>query len=360
MLPDKKTAILADYRTGKAKSATELAKLHGVSRSAVYRLLKNITQELQVPQGKPLAPQAPQVPQGKPQVPQAPQGKREGVHVIRREPTKDDSDVTFDSDDDAKFLQRSDKFAEDLELPASSNLQHTEDNEEENEEELDNAAVNIFGEVDEPVEIPSALLDKVFTDDRPRGSIQPPKQTLRNVSIPYEEVTRHVIPRIDRNDVIQRLIFNVENFLPLLTTIVGQQPESFIAECQKMDDDELTSTLRLIERTRSVGNIAAGFKQTFFMVAQATEVTSSFLGVKARGFTERLKAEEQQVAMIMKELAIENWERVKAMDSPTTRLGILFCMTLAQTDASNRLNDAVKPALSSRVSPGTEAAHSDL
>ena len=358
MLPDKKTAIIADYRAGKAKSAAELAKLHGVSRSAVYRLLKNITQEPHAPQGKPQAPQAPQG--GKLQ---APTGKREDVppqkaHVPQRNtaPPKDDADVAFDSDDDAKFLQRSDKFAEDLELPASSNLQHTEEvDEEANEEELDDAAVNIFGEVDESVEIPSALLDKVFTEDRPRAQLK------RNVSIPYnEEVTRHVIPRIDRNDVIQRVIFNVENFGPLLTTIVGPHPESFLAECQKMSDDELTSTLRLIERTRSVGNIAAGFKQTFFMVAQATEVTSSFLGVKARGFTERLKAEEQQVAMIMKELAIENWERVKAMDSPTTRLGILFCMTLAQTDASNRLNDAVKPALSSRVSPGTEAAHSDL
>ena len=39
MIPDKVTAVLRDYRSGKAKSATELAKLHGVSRSAVYRLL---------------------------------------------------------------------------------------------------------------------------------------------------------------------------------------------------------------------------------------------------------------------------------------------------------------------------------
>ena len=33
-------AVLRDFRSGKASSAAELAKLHGVSRSAVYRLLK--------------------------------------------------------------------------------------------------------------------------------------------------------------------------------------------------------------------------------------------------------------------------------------------------------------------------------
>ena len=40
MKPDKVSAVLKDYRSGKASSASELAKLHGVSRSAVYRLLK--------------------------------------------------------------------------------------------------------------------------------------------------------------------------------------------------------------------------------------------------------------------------------------------------------------------------------
>ena len=39
MTPDKKTAVLADYRAKKATSAAQLAKMHGLSRSAVYRLL---------------------------------------------------------------------------------------------------------------------------------------------------------------------------------------------------------------------------------------------------------------------------------------------------------------------------------
>lgn len=318
MIPDKKAAVLADYRAKKATSATALAKLHGVSRSAVYRLLQSETKAAATtaivdskPAMKPTAQES------------------------------DEYDEEYDSADEQRFLRRSDKFAEDLGLPAAgSNLQNIDDSKapEEREEELDGAVDTIFG--NNVIRRPQPV--RVF-DEHP-----PPPPPV------------HVIPRIDRHDVIQRIIFNVQNFGPLLETIVGPQPESFIATVQKLPDEELVGMLTTLERTRSVGNIATGFKQTFFMVAQATEITTTFLGVKARGFTERLRAEEQQIAMIMKELAIENWERVKAMDSPTARLGILFCMTLAQTDASNRLTEAMKPGLSSRVSPGTEAAHADL
>ena len=347
MKPDKKAAVLADYHSKKATSATELAKLHGVSRSSVYRLLQKEAAVKAEAAAPIVAPRKPS------DVVSAPKQKKPETAP----PSDDEDDVEdFDSEDEQRFLLKSDKFAEDLGLPmVGSNLVNVEGDgkaPEEREEELDGAVDVIFGGGNTIINsVPPALLERVFDDDEPAP---PQRQRSRR-----EEVI-HVIPRIDRNDVIQRIIFNVQNFGPLLATIVGPQPDAFIAVVQKMGDDELVSTLTTLERTRSVGNIAAGFKQTFYMVAQATEITTTFLGVKAHGFTERLRAEEQQVAMIMKELAIENWERVKAMDSPTARLGILFCMTLAQTDASNRLTEALKPSLSSRVSPGTEAAHADL
>ena len=317
MLPDKKAAVLADYRSKKATSATELSKRHGVSRSAVYRLLQ-----------------------------------AEAKATAEASTVKEEAEETpdIDSEDERKFLLRSDKFAEDLGLPAtSSTLKNSVEDQvpaEEREEELDGAVDAIFGNtMGAPDRVAPQVLQRVF--DRPLE---------RRMPMPIMAP----VPRIDRQDVIQRIIFNVQNFAPLLVTITGTNTEAFIASLHERDDEELSSTLKTLERTRSLGNIAAGFQQTFFMVAQATEMTSSFLGVKAHGFTERLRAEEQQVSMIMKELAIENWESVKAMDSPTMRLGVLFAMTLAQTDATNRLNDALKPGLSSRVSPGTEDAHKDL
>ena len=93
MLPDKKAAVLADYRSKKATSATELAKRHGVSRSAVYRLLQ-----------------------------------AEVKATAEASTVKNEAEETpdIDSEDERKFLLRSDKFAEDLGLPAtSSTLKNT-------------------------------------------------------------------------------------------------------------------------------------------------------------------------------------------------------------------------------------------
>ena len=310
MLPEKQAAVLADYRSKKLKSAAALAKAHGVSRSAVYRLL-------QAAATSPLAEE--------PRVAEAP--KPEPVKLVITE---------YDSDDELQFLRRSDKFAEDLGLPAAGSTHQVVNDGKapaEREEELDEAVEAIFSP--------------------PRHRVFIPEQE------PEPRFVRPVVPivSVDRQDLVQRIIFNVQTFGPLLTTIIGPSSDAFIATLQNLTDDELAGTLKTLERTRSVGNIAAGFSQTFYMVAQATEMTTEALGVKAQGFTARLRAEEQQISMIMKELAIDNWERVKAMDSPTARLGILFCMTLAQTDATNRLAAA---SGSARMSPGTEAAHADL
>ena len=62
--------------------------------------------------------------------------------------------------------------------------------------------------------------------------------------------------------------------------------------------------------------------------------------------------------MIMKELAIEQWNRLKVMDTPTARLGVLFCLTLAQTDARNRLEEHLKAA--ETVPPDLVSANADL
>ena len=336
MLPDKQAAVLADFRSKKATSATELAKLHGLSRSAVYRLLQSEVKKTAAVAAAAVTASRTSIVPSQP-ARGAPQKKSDD---------EGEEDEAYGSDEEHAFLLRSNKFAEDLGLPSNgSNLQNIDEDERpsgEREEELDGAVDAIFS-ASSRAAMPPEALNRIFAEPMRR---------------PVEQV--HVIPSIDRQDIIQRIIFNVQTFGPLLVTIVGPQPDSFIAAVQNMSASELTQTLTTLERTRSVGNIAAGFKQTFFMVTQATELTSVFVGIKAQGFTERMRAEEQQIGMIMKELAIDNWERVKAMDSPTARLGILFCMTLAQTDATNRLADALKPGLNSRVSPGTEAAHGDL
>lgn len=333
MTPEKKAAVLADFRAKKATSAAQLAKMHGLSRSAVYRLLKNEQKD-------------------------EPESKEESESK-----TRDDVSVTsFTSQDNAKFLRNSDIFAEDLGLPLVSDIMQHDENPNsaaaKKERNLDDAVSSVFGSGGTAIvdtDVSPEVLSKVFEE-------RPPRRTRQRVEPEQErEPEREPEPvRVDRQDLIQRIVFNVENFGPLLSTIVGTDTQAFIKSLHTLGPAELQRTLEVLERTRSVGNIAAGFKTTFFMVAQATEVVTLAVGVKAKGFAERIRAEDAQVTMIMKELALENWNRVKAMDSPTARLGVLFCMTLAQTDSMNRLNEVMRPQMASPVPDAFSAAHKDL
>jgi hypothetical protein len=60
----------------------------------------------------------------------------------------------------------------------------------------------------------------------------------------------------------------------------------------------------------------------------------------------------------MKELAIDQWETLKGMNSPEMRLGALFGLTLIQTDAANRMKSHFH--MSATVDGSTIAQHSDL
>lgn len=323
--PEKREAVLADFRSKKMTSAAELAKAHGLSRSSVYRILAGSQTEKNTGQTT---------------------GQKGTLSVRHTKP--EETDVEDDDDNQSEpetgvtnnFFYRSAKFADDLGLPeligrpTANNDQKTEEREEAMDAVIDQFIMGKSHGAGDDQYIPtfapppqSKLLDELL-DSRPQ-----PQPT---VITRYEPVPD---PYVVRPDVIQRIVFNVEHFGPLVKPIVGPNPQEFIQGLANRPDRELTGLLTAIERARSVGNIASGFKQTFFVVAQATEVTTKFIGLKPDGFTERLKQQEEEIGMIMKEIAIDQWQKVKAMDRPELRLGLMFCMTLVQTDANNRLKE---------------------
>jgi hypothetical protein len=321
MKPDKVSAVLKDYRSGKASSASELAKLHGVSRSAVYRLLKAET-------GK--APTDTSTSQQVPATPQRPE-----------KVTTEDTD-TGESLIDTLF-NKAEAFANNLGLPEQSGeVKHVEVKDEaaerEKEEKLDAFIDTLMGNQPVAMNLPEGLqaaLDAPMEKPvhvRRRVNYQDLEDTPREV----EEV-RAPPPEARRADVIQKIIFNLQHFGPQLEVITGPNREQYIQTLTSMSVPQLRETLTTLERTRSVGNIANGFKHVFFMLGQATETATQFIGMTTQGFTSQLKAQEEEVSMIMKEIAIEQWERLKVMDSPQVRLSMLFCMTLIQVDTRNKL-----------------------
>jgi hypothetical protein len=317
---EQKVKVLADIKA--KKTITETAKAHGLSRSAVYRILDGEKRrELTV------AP----------------------VPAPQQQAADDDSASESEDEGVSKdFFMKNDKFADDLGLPQDSRrINHSADEQEahvteEMEEELDGMMGRILGApaVASPFPLQrgtdmSSLMDKIASH---------PQQ--------FEAQHQQLTPppsRYDREDLIQRIVFNVQHFGSLLETITGNK-EAFIASLGDKDGAELKHLLTTLERTRSVGTISAGFKQVFYIAAQGVEVTSGLVGVKSNGFVAQLQQQDEEIAMCMKEIALNEWERLKNLDSPQVRLGMLFCLTLAQTHTRNEMlsyRDApVNPELS--------------
>ena len=285
---------------------TELSKAHGLSRSAVYRILESEKKNEQ----------------------QAPPANSKETH----EETEDD-DRPAES-----FYFRNSKFADDLGLPDAPAQVHHDDSQP-------------------PPPVDDGTMDAIL--DGFMSNMERPQQVSVPVAVsripePQQQQLQQSHSRYDIDDLVQRIVFNVQHFAPLLTTIIGTNHEAFIASLASREAYELKHLLTTIERTRSVGTISAGFKQVFYVAAQGVEVTSRLIGVKSQGFTHKLQQQDEEITMCMKEIALNEWERLKAMDSPQVRLGMLFCLTLAQTHTRNEMLEGAP------VNPNLAEANVDL
>jgi predicted DNA-binding protein YlxM (UPF0122 family) len=307
MIPDKVKAVLRDYRSGKASSASELAKLHGVSRSAVYRLLKK-------------------------------EGDTPELKVTEKEQTaeKPEENGTLMED----LFSKAEQFANTLGLPEQAGKVLNEEPkdakaEQEKEEQLDALMDAMMGTPPQGLTLPAGLQEAL---DEPMPTR--PRTILRRMEPELE--LKPQVTEARRAEIVQKIVFNIQHFGPQLEVITGANREAFLQTLPALSTPQLSETLTTLERTRSVGNIANGFKHLFYVAGQATETATQFAGMSTQGFTAQLKAQDEEITMIMKELAIEQWERLKVIDSPQVRLGMLFCMTLVQVDTRNKLEEHFK------------------
>jgi len=340
MTPESREKILRDYRIGKHTSAVKLAEAHGVSRSAVYRVLKA---EKAVNQ------------------PHDSQGSDEAANDNETHIVDSSSGELIPND----ALIKMDALASDLDLPEEgSRLRHDNDDKtpaqrEADEKVADELMSRIAGDMgdfggDAALD---GVLGKIYSQPAP------PAASRRGGEISRQRATMSYEPPAviyDRTDLTQRIIFNVEHFSPHLKTIIGDNSEAFIQSLAVRSGEELSALLKTIERTRSIGNLAAGFKQVFYIAGQAVETGSRVIGMKTTGFTQQLREQDEEITMCLKEIAINEWERLKAFDSPQIRLGTLFCMTLMQTDARNRMSEALQKVVNAPVNASVAAANADL
>lgn len=146
-----------------------------------------------------------------------------------------------------------------------------------------------------------------------------------------------VVKPPDAAQMISRIQMNVENFGPLLKNIVKPDTETFLQSLYVKDDEELKILLKVIERARLTGNMANQFKHVFWMTTGAVEVGAPFIGIKAEGLTQALRQQEEEVALILKEMALERADSFEQAQRPEVRLAFLVSTTLLSVDSINRI-----------------------
>jgi hypothetical protein len=326
---DKKEQIQKALKDG--KSPTEIAKELGVARSSIYRITTATTKRDDAAS-----------------VSSAGSGADEG-----------DADDADDGDDEdtrpsvvKNFLKMSNVFADELGLKEQK---QNYDNDDSRPPQL------VVQEEQQTSEAKANFMRMMMQSDGAPQSVEVPSvaQMREQIRRPMPPMINIPDPDFDRGEVIQRIMFNVEHFAPMIRKIIGDDADGFIQSLSGRSDRELEGLLAVIDRTRAVGNLATTFRHTFYMAAQGAEVVSSqFLNMRTRGFVQALQAQDTEIQMAIKELAIDNYNRFNKMNRPEMRLGMLAVMTLIQVDSTARLREAMGQAPS--VNTTTQEKYGDL
>jgi len=279
-----KKAILADKKSG--LSIKDLCEKHSISKATVHRVLAS----------------------GKIEV----SGDVKMVAETVTPPT-------------LTIQEMSDEFVDVMNGKSKEQLQQEEKAQTKSQANaIERLADHLFDGDDDSVDMPTVKAPRRSAVPKNVVRFQPPEETA-----------------VERNALEQRIILNIENFAPIFHFI--KDKDAFIRSIPNKSTTELKGLLKTLETTRTTVNLSNQMKNTFFMASQGTEMFGAmFLGLKTRGFTEMLMSQQQELDMIFREIAIDYAPMFSMTNKPELRLGMIFAMTLMQTDSTNRLKDAIR------------------
>ena len=177
----------------------------------------------------------------------------------------------------------------------------------------------------------SLLMDR--QPDRPRAPVRRPEPLPMPLPLPPPP------PPPDTAQVIAQIQMNVQNFAPLLKHITHEQPQAFLESLYRKSPDELTMLLKVIEKTRLIGNLSNQFKHMFWMSTSAVEIGTQLAGLKSQGLGDALRIQEQEINMILREMALERADSFANAQRPEIRLAFMVSTTLLSVDTMNRMKE---------------------
>ena len=185
------------------------------------------------------------------------------------------------------------------------------------------------------------IIDRILSAEPPKKkgrskkAAAAPQQLVESIlPMPVQEV---VDVDEEKAKVLSKIQMNVSNFEVVLRDILRPSKEEFLKTLTKKGLPELRVILKTIEHTRAVNNTANQLKGMVLMGASGVEMITSQLGLKTQGYGHMIRAQEEEIQSILREIALERVDELKKYQRPEVRLTLLLTTTLMAVDSRNRM-----------------------
>ena len=146
----------------------------------------------------------------------------------------------------------------------------------------------------------------------------------------------------ERAEVIAKITLNCNSFEPLLSDYLKPSKDAVLASLPKRTLSDLETLLKTLEYARSVSNLTNQMRHLCYMSAQAIEMGSRRMGMKTQGYADNIRAQDNEIRLILKEIAMERANSLQTMQRPELRLALILSTSLLATDSQNRLAEHTK------------------
>jgi hypothetical protein len=135
---------------------------------------------------------------------------------------------------------------------------------------------------------------------------------------------------------IGKITINANAFEPLLVDHLLPSKDAYLQGLSKRSEDDLVVQLRTLEYARTVGNLTNQMKHLTYLGVSTVELFGAKVGLKTQGYADAVKAQEREIQMILKEVAMERAEQWGKAQRPELRLAMVLANTLLAIDNHNR------------------------
>jgi hypothetical protein len=175
---------------------------------------------------------------------------------------------------------------------------------------------------------PAALKANLLVNNivkRVKASTATPRKTTKSPDDPETKAS-----------LIGKITINANAFEPLLIDHLLPNKDAYLQGLSKRSEEDLVVQLRTLEYARTVGNLTNQMKHLTYLGVSTVELFGSKVGLKTQGYADAVKAQEREIQMILKEVAMERAEGWGKAQRPELRLAMVLANTLLAIDSQNR------------------------